>query len=371
VSAHVLDRLSLYLDGELAAAARTEVESHLRGCSACAHHLEELAAVDAAARELPVPAPPGYFDSLPARVRARLPPPRRRTAPVWVWAAAAGVALAALTPLLFRQTASPVPEAERTEDKARVATPPTIANAPVIAPAEAPRAGGERAKTLATPKHAASSKPIISAPAPLLYKKAQENAAAARPSVTGQVQKHDGPFAQAPAGTQATGGAPAPPLPPAPPGAARVDESRAEAVEAEEAPAPAAKEAAPRDVAPERKAERDQVRGGLADSTKLAHASGEEARYRALLARQPASADAARKLHDDWAAFAKAHADDPRADEARVRAIEALALAWDKGGDPADKEGARKAALDYLAGPPAPQRARVRALLDRLAPPRP
>ncbi|PYQ03877.1 MAG: hypothetical protein DMF83_19850 [Acidobacteria bacterium] len=356
MSAHVLDRLSLYLDGELAAAARSEVEAHLRGCSACAHHLEELAAVDAAARDLPVPAPPGYFDSLPARVRARLPPPRRRTAPGWMWAAAAGVALAALTPLLFRQAASPLPEAERTEDEARVATPPpTIANAPVIAPAEAPRLGGARAKTLAAPKDAAASKSITSAPAPtpLLYKKGQENAAAARPAVGGQIQKHDGPFAQAP--TQ---------LPQAPPGAARVDESRAEAVEAQEAPAQASKEASPRDVAPERKAERDQVRGGLADSMKLAHASGEEARYRALLARQPASADAARKLHDDWAAFAKAHADDPRADEARVRALDALLSAYRTAGEARDLQRLREEAALYLQRSDAAQAPRVQRMLE-------
>ena len=42
MSAHVLDRLSMYLDGELAEAARAEVELHLRGCAACARHLEEL-----------------------------------------------------------------------------------------------------------------------------------------------------------------------------------------------------------------------------------------------------------------------------------------------------------------------------------------
>jgi hypothetical protein len=369
VSAHVLDRLSLYLDGELAAAACTEVEAHLRGCSSCARHLEELAAVDAAARELPVPAPPGYFDSLPARVRARLPAPRRRPTPGWVWAAAAGLALAALTPLLLRQPASPVPEAARTEETARVAAPPpTIATA---TPAEAPRADGERAKTLAAPKDAAPSKPVASAPAPpsLLSGRAQENAAAARPPATGQIQKHNGPFAQAPAA------APAPPAPTpsqASPAAARADELRADEAPEEGRTRPS-KGPVQREAAPEGKRERDQARrGGLVDAAAtIAHAPGEEARYRALLARQPASADAARKLHDDWTAFANAHADDPRADEARVRAIEAFALAWDKGGDPADQEGARTAALDYLAAPRAPQRARVRALLDRLASPRP
>ena len=366
MSAHVLDRLSLYLDGELAAAARTEVESHLRGCSACARHLEELAAVDATARELPVPAPPGYFDSLPARVRARLPPPRRKAPPVWVWAAAAGLALAALTPLMFRQTTSPVPDAEHTEETARVAAPPpTIATG---TPAAAPGAEGKRAKTLAAPKDAAPSKPVTSAPAspPLLYERGRENAAAGRPSAAGQIQKHNGPFAQAPAGAQGPAAAQASQLPQAPPAAARADESRAEAVEVQEAPAQAAKEAAPRDMAPERKAERDQARGGLADSMKLAHAPGEESRYRALLARQPASADAARKLHDDWTAFAKAHADGPRADEARVRALDALLSAYRTGGEARDVQRLREEAALYLQRTDAAQVPRVRAMLEGL-----
>ena len=340
MSAHVLDRLSLYLDGELAAAARTEVEAHLRGCPACARHLEELAAVDAAARELPVPAPVGYFDSLPARVRARLPASRRRAPPVWVWAAAAGLALAALAPLMLRQTASPVPEAARTDETARVAAPPPAPAAPAPAPAEAPRAGGERVKTLAAPKDAARSKPAPT-PVPLLYEPGRENAAAARPSPSGQIQKHTGPFAQAPAAA-----------------------ARAEEMRADEAPA---------ETAPEKKLERDQARrGGLADATiTAAQTSDETTRFRTLVAQRPASTGQARQLHDAWTAFAAAYPSSPRADEARVRAIEALALAWDKGGDPADQEGARQAALDYLAAPRAPQRARVRALLDRLGSPRP
>jgi hypothetical protein len=357
VSAHVLDRLSLYLDGELAAAACTEVEAHLRGCSSCARHLEELAAVDAAARELPVPAPPGYFDSLPARVRARLPVPRRRTATVWVWAAAAGLALAALTPLMLRQTASPVPEAAHTEETARVAAPPpTIA---AIEPVEALPDGGARAKTRAAPKDAERSKPAPT-PAPLLYKRAQENAAAARPSATGQIQKPDGPFAQAPAA------APPPQAPTqaqASQAAARADELRAGEAP-EEAPARASKEVQ-REAAPEGKLERDQARrGGLTDSMKLAQAPGEEARYRGLLARRPASADAARKLHDDWTAFANAHADGPRADEARVRALDALLSAYHTGGEARDLQRLREEAALYLQRSDAAQAPRVRAMLE-------
>jgi hypothetical protein len=363
VSAHVLELLSVYLDGELSAAARSEVEAHLRGCPGCARHLEELAAVDAAARELPVPAPPGYFDALPARVRARLPAPRRRTPPVWAWAAAAGLALAALAPLLFRQTASPLPEAAPTEETASPAPPPSTTTTAV--PAEAPLTGGERARTAAdAPKDAVRRKAVPPAPTPppALYERARENASAAAPPPSGQVQKRAAPWAQAPAGA------------PAAAAAARAEGTRAtNQVPEEQAPATSPKETAPREVAPEAKLERDQAqRGGLAGaSTTLAESTEEAARFRDLLAQRPTSASEERQLHDTWRAFAAAYPSSRRADEARVRAIEALARAWSKSGDPADQAGARKAALDYLATPEAPQRERVRAVLDRLASPRP
>jgi hypothetical protein len=119
-------------------------------------------------------------------------------------------------------------------------------------------------------------------------------------------------------------------------------------------------------VAPERNAELDQGRDGLADSMKLARAPGEEARYRALLARQPASADAARKLHDDWTAFAKAHAG-PRADEARVRALDALLSAYRRGGEARDLQQLQEEAALYLQRSDAAQAPRVRAILEAAA----
>jgi len=94
MSEHVRDRLSAYLDQELLSAERTAVETHLQGCDGCRQHLETLAVVDAAARALPVEAPPGYFDALPGRVRARLERPGARARgvplrlPAWTWAAA-------------------------------------------------------------------------------------------------------------------------------------------------------------------------------------------------------------------------------------------------------------------------------------------
>jgi anti-sigma factor (TIGR02949 family) len=56
----VLDRLSEYLDGELAAELGAALEEHLRGCDGCTRFGGELRAVVRALREhlLASPAPP-------------------------------------------------------------------------------------------------------------------------------------------------------------------------------------------------------------------------------------------------------------------------------------------------------------------------
>jgi hypothetical protein len=364
VIAHVQDHLSAYLDGELPAPERAAVETHLRTCPECSRHLEELRAVDEAARELDVEAPPGYFDSLPARVRARLPAPRRgvwgvrrsappsstsergsiprerpggaqrprlksergfiprerTTPPAWVWAAAAAIVLAVLTPLTFRKT-SPVPDAAKTEEA------DSFRAAPATPPAEAPLADDKAASVM------------------------ERNVAPERkaPPPPAQVQKHSGPWAQSPAASQAQT-------------AARAEEAQQEA-------APESKKQAE----PAGKSDRDYALAGAraaapppAAAPAFARAPGED-RYRELLARKADSPEAARKLDDDWNAFARGHPDSPRADEARVRAMEASALAFDLGRDPRDRERARAAAQAYLTRADAVQAARVRALLEKLA----
>jgi hypothetical protein len=57
MSHHYTDQLSDYLDGELSAAERAAVESHLGGCRECSVTLEELRAVVARAATLPVRPP--------------------------------------------------------------------------------------------------------------------------------------------------------------------------------------------------------------------------------------------------------------------------------------------------------------------------
>jgi hypothetical protein len=91
-------------------------------------------------------------------------------------------------------------------------------------------------------------------------------------------------------------------------------------------------------------------------------------RYEALLSRPATSAAQARALRDAWELFARDGPASPRADEARVRAIEAGTLAWRLGHDPGDLATARACARAYLDAETAPQAARVRALLESLPP---
>lgn len=117
------ESLGAYLDGELDAAARASVDVHLGTCADCSAHLEDLAAIDQAAREVPVEAPVGYFDDFAPRVRARLETraPARWRPPVWGWAAAAALLLGVVTPLVLQDRPLGVarPAAEAPADATR------------------------------------------------------------------------------------------------------------------------------------------------------------------------------------------------------------------------------------------------------------
>ncbi len=71
-----------------------------------------------------------------------------------------------------------------------------------------------------------------------------------------------------------------------------------------------------------------------------------------------------RHERDAWSAFATSHPADPRADEARVRAIEAAREAWLAGGEAADEAAFRREARAYLEREDARQKERVEALLE-------
>ncbi len=112
MSAHVVDRLSALLDGELTETEASGVRQHLADCEACAACFRELEGVDRAFAAMPAGAPAGYFDSFAARVRSRVeaapsgggpvrthPPARFRLA-LWSGAVAAAILLGVLLPRL-------------------------------------------------------------------------------------------------------------------------------------------------------------------------------------------------------------------------------------------------------------------------------
>jgi hypothetical protein len=90
--------------------------------------------------------------------------------------------------------------------------------------------------------------------------------------------------------------------------------------------------------------------------------------FRRLDAIRPVSAEEWRRLRDEWRAFAAAHPEGRRADEARVRAIEAACQAWLASGDERDEEAFRRDAAAYLGAADAQQKPRVERLV---ATPRP
>ena len=87
-----------------------------------------------------------------------------------------------------------------------------------------------------------------------------------------------------------------------------------------------------------------------------------------MLGRTAGSAAEARALRDAWRAFAREEREGSRADEARVRAVEAGADAWRKGKDEKDRAEAQREGREYLARADALQPDRVRAALRTLAP---
>jgi hypothetical protein len=361
VSGHERERLSAYLDEELPPGERAVVEAHLAACPECAAFLAELAAVDEAAAALPVEAPEGYFDAFPARVRARLRPARAAVfpagrVPVWTWAAAAALLLAVVTPLTLRQlrpspaaappaaavTLPPAPvksEAERAEGPRRPEAPPT---APPARPAP-------REKRGAAP---AAAPPEVPAPGAAPYPREAE---AAKDQATGEGFFAPEPGAPPPPGQERA--APAMPADVESPRAAGDVRSEALANRAERGrvhprPAATAEAASP--------ALSAASTGGAAGSAGIPEL---EDAFLRLEAARPRSASEWRRLRDEWGVLATTETDPLRADEARVRAIEAAREAWRAGGDESDGRGFRLAAVAYLRREDARQKPRVERLL--------
>jgi hypothetical protein len=95
-------------------------------------------------------------------------------------------------------------------------------------------------------------------------------------------------------------------------------------------------------------------------------AGAESVKFRSLQRSRPRTDGEARALREEWRKFAEAHPNHPQADEARVRLVEAGALAYRLGRRAQDLETAVRDGRDYLERAPARQAARVRAALKTL-----
>ncbi|HSD30020.1 MAG TPA: zf-HC2 domain-containing protein, partial [Vicinamibacteria bacterium] len=182
MSGHERERLSAYLDDELHLDERTAVEAHLASCPECTAFLAQLVAANEAAAALPAEAPEGYFETLPARVRARLQPRKAafavRRVPVWTWAAAAALLLAVITPLTLRQT-RPTPEAASSSLPAAAPPAPRKADSNAAARSSAPEAPPKASAP--TLSRAGPSPPVVLPPAAQASAVVPPVAAAARP----------------------------------------------------------------------------------------------------------------------------------------------------------------------------------------------
>ncbi len=359
MSGHEHERLSAYLDDALAPGERAQVAAHLHACAECAGRLAELASVDAAVASLPSEAPQGYFETLPARVRARLEPrAASRRLPIWTWAAAAALLLAVVTPLTLL----------RRSEVGSVHPPREIPAAAAPEPAEPQAAAESRAAEMARVELKAETPPQRPVPALAspLPKKREPGFAAAPTEADASLARQPA----APAVAQS-----------AAPAAAREEEMAAPPSDAgamAEAVASAARNQAK--ASGDRKVDegpRDAVAPAASDEslpgrTRAAGPAGAlatpklvstEAEWRRLDAARPRTPAEWRRLREEWRRFAARDPGIPQADEARVRVIEAGREAWRGGGAAADEVLFRKDAALYLERDDAGQKERVRDLL--------
>jgi len=364
MSTHPVEWLSAFLDDELEDAERRGVAAHLAACPSCARHLRELAALDALARAAPLaPAPDGYHDALPGRVRRRIRADRpASTRAPWMWPLAAGLALAVLAPLVLHQQLS----------RERV---PSSGSAVVM---EAPTAP---ATTMAPEQSKAAAAPPRSAAAP------QDE----RRRVDSRVSEGEGTLTRLSRVPQRE----AVPQPKAhkgfaaPPSAARANEEDRAAQRAETVVAGAVPEAPPAAAAPtgqealaaagRRKEEpaesADRLAGGVDAASPLkkvdaprpsAAAPKAEEGFRDISSLPASTPEEARRAREAWRRFVALHPAGPRADEGRVRFIEAAVAVFRLTRDEGDRAIAEREGRAYLAIPGAPQASRVRDALRRL-----
>ena len=364
MSGHEAQRLSAFLDGELAPAERRAVEAHLQACPDCQARLATLRGVDAAARELPAVAPPGYFDDFAARVRTRIEAAPARTAPpraggrwpLWAGAAAAALFLSIVMP----RTLERAPRANGPDDLARSAVVPaapssSVASAPEPAPAEGLATQSAPARSARAADEAAGARSVA-----VPEKKEEERQAGAflAPPLAPPPAAAGPRVAESEAtGADAEGFAAAPPRdepPPAEP-VGEILDMRSRGRHDASSPRPKTRSPSPEAEAGKNKAlEADRAPVAPAPPAASAESLGAlaaapdvEAAYRRLVASSPQGVEEWRERREEWRAFALAHSASPRVDEARVRVIEAGVAAWRAGGRDEDLVRAREDLAAY------------------------
>ena len=107
---HPRDLLSSFLDDELTAAERAEVEAHLSACSECREHLLSLRALSSALREQPVPpVPAGLEDRIGRRLDTETVVPFRRRFAIPATIAATIAAIGLVSVVVFEERRNPEP----------------------------------------------------------------------------------------------------------------------------------------------------------------------------------------------------------------------------------------------------------------------
>lgn len=392
MSAHVLDRLSAYLDGELSPPDRALVAEHLTGCEECSRRLQALTLLDAAARELPAEPPRGYFSSFPGRVRRRLEGDTRGRSwrvPAWTWAAAAAALLAVVAPLTLLRVRSPagsVPEEKAPRAFEYAPTPPASPSG--VQGEKALRALGYAAAPSAAASPAKPAPGAAELQAPMARPETRADGSAGTPGAAGGAELSAEVLARAGRAAASPG---APPPPPSLLAENRAPEARA-AFGAPAQAAPPEKD----EVKPAAGAELARRESGTAplesarpaaSEDRAAKAKGQleptppeealkraapsppvdaERLYRSLLFRSAQTLAEARELREAWRSYSRLHPEGAPADEARVRVVETGAQAYRLGSYPDDLARVREDARAYLGRQDAVQAARVRAVLEAL-----
>src|SRR5262245_5497337 len=107
---HPRDLLSAYVDGELIAAERAEVEAHLAACAQCRDHLLSLRALSSALRDEPLPpVSEGLEDRIGRRLDEATVVPFRRLFAIPATIAATIAAIGLVSVVVFEQRQRPEP----------------------------------------------------------------------------------------------------------------------------------------------------------------------------------------------------------------------------------------------------------------------